>query len=147
MNTQTEETHIDGVAYRMAKLPADKGVDIFAILFDTLAPGMSAMADLNEPGKSQGQVMQAAAIQLAKSLSSQKIKEVVEALAGVAEFDPEGGDQFRGLKPKWKLHFAGDLGGLIKWLKWGLEVQFGNLPDAFASLDLGFGGGPSTKAE
>ena len=140
------DTNIDGCAYRITKFPARKGFKLFADLGNIAGP---ALAEVIDAGKGAEDVESAkaalegsgafakAAKELFKGLDSPKAAALIDELAAVTMHDPDGGENHRPLKPAFDTHFSGNLGAMIKWIKWSLEAQFGNLFEALSDLGLG----------
>jgi broad specificity phosphatase PhoE len=140
------DINLDGCSYRITKFPARKGFKLFADLGKLIGPALAELSEASggstdieaaSAALSGSGALSRAAKALFDGLDNPKAENLINELAGVTMFDPDGGENHRPLKPALDTHFQGRLGGMLKWLKAGLEVQFGDLADALAEVGLG----------
>lgn len=148
MARENHETMIDGHRYQMTDLPTTPGYRLFYRLAQKLIPAFSAFKDaavsafrkaggntasLLDQEIDLGLMLQAAEV-LTTQLSEADLDYAVSTLKEQCQVGINGSDKTIPLVGVFEMHFSGDIGGFIKWLAWGLKVQFGNFPNAFSSL-------------
>lgn len=144
MGLKTEDREIAGSVYRVSQLKATKALGLLTELAKMLGPTLGILADAagNEKGKLDlasignikvgGDVFGRAVGALVERIDSARVQTLIKELAAVTEVAPEGSDKFLPLPGVFELHFAGRMGGLFKWLKFALEVQFSDFLSSLA---------------
>ena len=71
---------------------------------------------------------------LTANMKQEDLDHVIVELRNVCHVGVNGSDKTVPLANIFEAHFSGDIGGLFRWLFWGLKVQFGNFSNAFGGL-------------
>lgn len=129
MALKSEQREIKGVTYEVTQLAAEPGQRLFFSLVKLLGPAVAAL--LQEwQGKAVTPATIAAAItELAASLEYKHFRDFVDtfqASTDVLGQDSNGRATRVKLSSMKALAFAGDYGGLMQWLGFCLEVNFGS---------------------
>lgn len=127
--------------YRVTQLGVTQGLEVMAELAKMLLPGMGGMAS-----GGLGKILQAdtgsqqfamAATKLAQAIDSAKVQKVVKVLAKTTAVFGEGfGDAGAPLDIHLEDHFAGRYGELVGWMKFALEVNYGNFFEGLKNSGL-----------
>lgn len=123
-----ETREIGGATYEVRMFDPDTAVDVFTDLLTMLGPSVGALFDSEKDGEASDGGYQGAIEALVRNVDKAKVKAVIQALAKVSFV---GGVSLDGT---YRVHFTGKLGDMLKWIGFGLKVQYKDFGDAFGSI-------------
>lgn len=144
---QPVEKTIDDHNYRMRFFQPSKVLKHAQMLAKLFAPSTGAIVDGALKGKSNltdvmnaeisdaGLNLESAANVLVERWDEAKVEALVDDLVAHTELEANG--KYPELKSVYNVHFTGDPLGLIKFLIWGLEVQFGPFLEGLRGVSTG----------
>lgn len=124
---EPQEKTIDGTKYRVAPLPASKGLAILTMITKVVGPSLVAAPSLAALAGGAAELFG----DVCERLDEAQVERLSKAMAGhtLVEASPGKG----GLVPlgdHFDLHFAGDYGAMLQWMQFALEVNYGGFFDA-----------------
>jgi hypothetical protein len=148
-----ESTVIDGYLYEMSMLPSTPAYRLFWRLFKILGPSFGAVVDvvssaddLQDVDLSSNSVVNGIKV-LTDNVQESDLDYVIDQLRSVTHVGvAENTDKTIPLKGQFEKHFMGKFGSLLKWVHWGLKVQYQNFSDVFASMMPQSGDEPAQAA-
>lgn len=119
--------------FEVRMLDPDTALELFVDLFAMFGPSLAALFEAADEDEDEGEGKEDRAIaqavqMLVTNLSKAKLKNAVAVLSKVSFIDGAP------LAATYKVHFAGKLGLMVRWLAYALQVQFADFQDAFASI-------------
>jgi len=121
MPREPQQKTINGVLYEVTPLGASKGLQLFTRVARVVGPGLERVTSLED---ASGAVL-AALGTLAENLDADNLEAICRLLADSTMARVNGKELALGAV--FDAHFAGDLGSLFEWLKFGIEVNLGPL--------------------
>lgn len=117
-----EQTTIGEHAYRVAPMPAGKGLAMLTLMARVIGPAFQNVETLAAIGGAEGQLIADVCArleedQVARLHAAFAEHTLVEKSPGKADFVPLAG--------VFDLHFAGDYEALFDWLRFAFRVNFG----------------------
>jgi hypothetical protein len=83
---------------------------------------------------------------LTRQLTESDFDHLVDQLQDVTHVGLSGATKTVPMRGIFEDHFSGDIGGMIRWLAWGLMVQYRTFSSVFATLKLPVAGDAKQEA-
>ncbi len=117
---EPQTTTIGAWRYSVKPLPAGQGLALMARLSKMLGPGVAALV-ANDGSGAIGRALSG----LLERVNPEEVVEIARQLAATTEVSQAGAKAPASLAEVFDVHFAGDYGPMMEWLKFALEVNFG----------------------
>jgi hypothetical protein len=116
---------IDGRTYEVTPLPAGQALKTLARLLRLVAPALGKPGSLRAAGQTLQQVILGGIGGALERLDGEELDALCRELAQTTMVRG-GGAPFR-LDAQFDVHFQGDVLGVLRWLRFALEANFGPL--------------------
>lgn len=134
MAIKTETKTIQGDTYRVTQFPSTTGIRVGTEVLKIIGP---ALADALTGDQDAELTASLALRTLVGGFESEKVVELVKAFAEVTSYQHGNKGDFMPLAGQFDVHFAGaGLTKLVEWLKFSLEVQFGDFTVWLSNLKV-----------
>lgn len=141
MPLDKHSTTIDGDLYEMTLFGATQGYRLFLRLFKMLGPTLGKVMDA--VGEDSGNIQDVnlssdAAVAAIDALTSHvresDLDHLIEALKKQTHVGVGGSSKTVPLAGVFEMHFSGRLNSMLRWLIWGLKVQYASFLDVFSGM-------------
>lgn len=133
MRNKNEKT-IDGVTIMVTQLPAMKAMRFFREVVDTFGPALTSLGDLSDLDNTELSVFKPVIENLMANMSEDKLEDMTRVLLGDCLVLYEG--KFLNLFGNagiFDMVFQGKVFTVFKFLRYALEVNYGDFIEGFAS--------------
>lgn len=130
MRNKNEHT-IDGVTLIITQLPAMKSMKFFREVVETFGPTLTSLGNVTDLGSSELSVFKPVIESLMTNLSEEKLERMTKTLLGEALALHEGKYLSLSNTGVFDLVFQGKVFTIFKFLRYALEVNYGDFIEGF----------------